>query len=91
MPSLDQLMRETTSLVDWLGYISKLIVSGRHGLCRIRGLVGCRPSGLEAQSSLDISNTHKESSVDSTTADLTVDFPFIAGPHAGGEEHLSGK
>ncbi|CUT99254.1 glutamate receptor AMPA [Echinococcus multilocularis] len=90
-PSLAQLMRETMSLITWLRHLNTLIVTGRRTLSRIRGLSESGDSGNgEAQSTVATSNAPKENSADSTTADLTMDFPFIpASQVVAGEEHLS--
>ncbi|VDM17706.1 unnamed protein product [Hydatigera taeniaeformis] len=90
-PSLAQVVQETMSLVTWLRHLNTLIVTGRRTLCRIRGLSGgCGSGNRDAQSTATTSNAPKETSADSTTADLAMDFTFISGPQAvAGEEHLS--
>lgn len=92
-PSLTQVMRETVSLITWLRHLNALIVTGRRTLCRIKGLSdNCGSGSADAQSTAATSNPTKETSADSTTADLAMDFTFIPGPQTvAGEEHLSGK
>ncbi|KAL5106207.1 hypothetical protein TcWFU_004968 [Taenia crassiceps] len=90
-PSLAQVMRETVSLINWLRHLNTLIVTGRRTLCRIKGLSGsCGSGSVDAQTTAGTSNPPKETSADSTTADLAMDFTFIPGPQTVTvEEHLS--
>ncbi|VDD80067.1 unnamed protein product [Mesocestoides corti] len=88
LPSIAELVQETSSLISWLYHLSTLITTGHHTLCRIKraGSSGC---DVGTQSTTAATAAPKDSCGDGN-GDLAMDFPFIGAPHAvSGDEQFN--